>query len=95
MNMNHEDQARVIRENAMHARVTKIEEQLLQGDKRMREIENSIAENTTITSAIYEIIKMGKGFFKVIGWFGQFLKWAAPIAGGVVAIWAAIKPPGK
>jgi hypothetical protein len=75
----------------LHDRIESIENQLEEAITWRKKIEYSITENTSMTSDIYEIIKMGRGFFKAIGWVGQFLKWAAPIVAVGVAIWTMLK----
>jgi len=91
----HQDDS--IHEEAVHDRrasdrglggkVLTIEQRLAQGDKRMGNIEVSIAE-------VLEIVTMGKSFFKVLGWIGKGIRWTVAIAAPCVALYYAWKNGG-
>lgn len=60
------------------------------------ELSKALAENTQTTNTIkentdeiVEFFKSGKGFFKMMGYFGVVAKWAGAVAAAVTAIWAA------
>lgn len=60
-----------------------------QVDKRLGEIEVSLAENTTITGEVRELMQSVKGGMKVLGWIGAAGKWLGGLAGAAVAIYTA------
>jgi hypothetical protein len=72
-------------------RVETMEERLARGDSRMGAIERDMRDNTEATEEILEIVRMGKGFFKVLGHIGKFVRWALAIGAAVAAIVASIK----
>lgn len=67
-------------------------------NERVTVIEKAVNENTRITAAIatdtgelLELFRAAKGGFKVVGWMGGALKWAAAIGAAVVGLYAAIQ----
>lgn len=50
----------------------------------------TLEKNTSETSEILEILRMGKSFFKFAGLFGRFIKWALAIGASVAGILAAM-----
>lgn len=63
----------------------------LVGEARMQRMEDSLKSNTEATNEVLEILVLGKSFFKVIGYFGSFVKWGAAILAPVIAAWVAYK----
>lgn len=75
------------------------------GDKRMERIEKNQEEaktkreelaakldsNISNVDEVLDIIRAGKGFFKVIGALGNFIKWAAAVAAPVIALWFTLR----
>lgn len=59
-------------------------------DDRKR-LEDKLDSNSSLTSELLEIVKAGKGFFKVIGWIMTAIKWAAAIAIPIVGLIAVLK----
>lgn len=79
-----------------------LEEQFALGEARMGTIEASIVKNTEETAAsakvsqeIYEIVAMGKGFFKSLAWIGKWIRrilmWVLPLATAIMAFWYTMK----
>lgn len=65
---------------------------------RVATVEAAVKENTRITAAIatdtselLELFRAAKGGFKVVGWMGGALKWAAAIGAAVVGLYVAIQ----
>jgi hypothetical protein len=75
----------------LEERVDAMEERLARGDSRMGALERNLAANTSATEEVLEIVRMGKGFFAVLGKIGIFVKWGFAIAASAAAIIAAIK----
>lgn len=65
------------------------------GDDRMTRIEGKIDNNNTDTAEILDILRLGKSFFRIIGYFGSFMKWFAAIAAPVIVLWYTVKNGGK
>ncbi len=83
-------------DKGLGGKVLSIEDRLDKGDRRMGNIEASLAENTAATVAssdaikeVLEIVSMGKSFFKVLGLICGAVKWAAGLATVVAAAYAA------
>lgn len=73
----------------------RLQVRLDKGSERMSTIEADLKKNTSDTSEILEILYMGKSFFKTIGLFGSFVKWATAIAAPVLVFWYTLKGGGK
>jgi len=63
--------------------ISEVQMRLTDGHERMCRIETQLSE-------VYEIVQMGKGFFKMLGIIATVLKWIAAIVGPFVAIYFAI-----
>lgn len=68
-----------------------VHERLNRGDLRMTRIETLLNQNCADTSEVLDILRLGKSFFRVIGYIGSFVKWAAAIAAPIVAIYFTFK----
>lgn len=75
-----------------------LEKQLDGMHDRITSVEQSVTDNTRITSSVREdtrelldIIKSVKGGFKVMGWLGAALKWAGGIAAAFAGIYAFVR----
>lgn len=78
--------------------ISQINKRLDKGSDRMTAIETNLAKNTEATELTRDIIQVTKAGFKVLGWLGVLVKWAAPIAGAVVGLWHVFhgdSPNGK
>lgn len=75
--------------------IDEIQSRLDTGETRMDRIEAKIDDNSTDTAEILDILRLGKSFFRVIGYFGSFMKWFAAIAAPVLVFWYTIKNGGK
>lgn len=64
-----------------------VHERLNRGDLRMTRIETLLAKNCTDTAEVLDIMRMGKSFFRAIGYVGRFIKWAAAVIAPLVAVY--------
>ena len=65
------------------------------GAERMKALESKIDSNSADTREVLNILHAGKGFFKVVGWIGNIVKYCALVGAPVVAFWYTIKHGGK
>lgn len=65
-------------------RITGIEKRLEAGDERMSAIEAMVSD-------VHEIIVTARGFFRVLSYVGDAVKWVVAVGGAVAAIYAAWK----
>ena len=60
-------------------------------------IERKLDENSAATLELLEIVQMGKGFFRVVGWTGKWLRrtvmWVVPPVVAIIGLWQSLKPP--
>ena len=60
-------------------------------------IERKLDENSAATLELLEIVQMGKGFFRVVGWTGKWLRrtvmWVVPPVVSIIGLWQSLKPP--
>lgn len=68
---------------------------LQHGEDRMTNIEKMLAINNAATAEVLDIMRLGKAFFRLAGYFGSFVKWAAAIGAPLVGLWYALKGGGK
>jgi hypothetical protein len=71
-------------------RLDAIEQRLQRGSEHMALIDGAIAENTTLTREVRDVLDAFKGGMKVLGWLGTGMGWLGKIAAAVVAIWGFI-----
>ena len=64
-----------------------MQDQLKAGDIRMSSLEANLHANTAATKEILEIVKMGKTFFRILGWVGKAVKWLSTLAVGISTLW--------
>lgn len=60
-------------------------------ERRLGGLEVAQMLNNAETAEILEIVRMGKAFFRVGLYIGNFLKWATPVAASVAALWTWLK----
>lgn len=75
-----------------------IERRLDRSDARMVSIEQSLDENTQVTTEVRDFLTAMRAGFRVLGWLGTGAKWIAAMAGAVAAVvgaFYAIKGGGK
>lgn len=77
------------------ASIIDIHRRLGDGTARMDSIEAKLDQNCADTAEVLDIIRLGKSFFRMIGYAGTFIKWAAAIAAPLVAIFYTVKSGGK
>lgn len=68
---------------------------LKNGAERIRCLEAKIDSNSADTREVLSILHAGRGFFKVVGWIGNLVKYCALVGAPVVAFWYTIKHGGK
>ena len=90
------DQRRAVDE-MLAAAITPINERLDRGADRMRELGDGLdamrAElkvNTETTVQVRELLDVGKGGLRVLGWLGAGAKWLGAIAAAASAIWVLV-----
>lgn len=78
--------------------LTQVEERLTKGSEQMkelREVQKSImaqlAANSADTAEVLEIVHAGKGFFKLAGYIGTFIKWSSAVVISAFGAWTAWK----
>jgi hypothetical protein len=74
----------------VEARLTAIEQRLDRGSEHMGLIDEAIAENTTITREVLDLVNAFKGGMKVLGWLGTGAAWLGKFAAAGVAIYGLI-----
>lgn len=72
-----------------------VDSRFADGDLRMGRIEATQAAMSAEISEVLEILRMGKSFFKVAGYFGDFVKWLIPIGASMVSLYYMFKNGGK
>jgi hypothetical protein len=78
-------------------RMARIEAALEQNTQQTIQNATQITQNTAAIQAVHdrtnemvELFTAMKGGFKVLGWLGQLVKWAAPVVGAIAAARHAI-----
>ena len=64
-------------------------------DEKITGVHTDLKQNCADTSEVLDIIKAGKGFFKVLGYIATAIKWTAAFAAPVIALIYTIKTGGK
>ena len=57
-------------------------------------IKAKLDSNSGDTKEVLDILHAGKGFFRVVGWFGNAVKWCALVGAPVIAFWYTLKGGG-
>ena len=78
---------RRVSDQGLGGAVLTMQQRLDKGDKRMGNIEADLSINTAATNEVLEIVRMGKSFFKVVGWLGKGVKWTASIVAAIGSMW--------
>lgn len=65
------------------------------GTERMARLEAKIDGNSADTREVLDILHAGKGFFKVVGWMGNLVKYCALVGAPLIAFWYTLKHGGK
>lgn len=65
------------------------------GETRMDRIETKLDANCSDTAEILDILRLGKSFFRILGYLGSFLKWSTAIAAPIMVFWYTLKNGGK
>jgi hypothetical protein len=56
-------------------------------EDRIDQIERQLKANTNLTADIHEWVGTARGFFKVLGGIGTFVRWLAAVVAAVVVLW--------
>lgn len=75
---------------ALMETVDKTQKEVEQLSASVTELKESVDTLTKSTADMVEMFEAGRGAFKVLGWIGTGIKWAASLAAGGVALWAII-----
>lgn len=75
--------------DSLYDRMNEAEIRLEDGDLRMERIEGNLARNTMATNEILEIVTMGKGFFRVLGYIGKATKWLMVMGAAIGTLYTA------
>ena len=83
--------------NGVQEQVEAVKVQLEETHKKIDCIEIKLDANNKATDELLEIIQMGKGFFRALGWLGKWLRrivmWIVPPVVAIVGLWQSIRPP--
>lgn len=67
---------------------------LAEGKARMDCIEGKLDANNKATDELLEIVQMGKGFFRAVGWIGKWIRrvimWVVPPVVAIIGLWQMI-----
>lgn len=84
------------------ADIKTVDDRFADGDVRMGRIEATQQAMSTEQTAmraevgeVLEILRMGKSFFKLAGYVGALVRWAAPIGAACWSIYQLVKNGGK
>lgn len=81
--------------HGVQKQVEAVKAQLEASATEIARIRAMLDSNNEATAELLEIIKMGKGFFKALGWIGKVARaiilWVAPIATALIGLWYSIK----
>ena len=64
-------------------------------DKRLDNQDKMMQENTSATMELLDVMRSGKGFFRVVGWVARAVKWTAGIVFAVGSVWFLFKDHNK
>lgn len=84
-------------EDRMTARAVVVDEMratLNENVTDVKAIKKQLGENSSDTKEVLDILHAGKGFFKVVGWFGGVIKWCLLLAAPAVTFYYALKGGG-
>lgn len=63
----------------------------------IRELKAALYDNSAQTREIFEIIEMGRGFFRAVGWIGKWIRrivmWVVPPVVAIIGLWQSLRPP--
>jgi len=91
-------QTRRIADEIVPTLISRIVERLDNGDQRMNStdaaierLEQKIDTNSADTAEVLDILRLGRSFFRLAGYFGTFVKWTAGITAAIISAWVAWK----
>lgn len=64
-------------------------------DKRLDNQDRMMQENTSATMELLDVMRSGKGFFRVVGWVARAIKWTAGIVFAVGSVYFLFKDHSK
>lgn len=74
----------------LRARLDGHDERLTDGDTRFCQLETALAENTSITKEIKDILESAKGAFRALNWLGKLAAALTPLLAFGAALYAAL-----
>ncbi len=74
--------------------ITCLTEHQANSDTARKRMEEKLDENNEATYQLLDILKSGKGFFKVIDWVATGIKWTAGLAVAIGSVWLTFKDWG-
>lgn len=75
--------------------IKSVEERLHDGSDRMDRIEAKLDTTCSDIAEVLDILRLGKSFFRIVGYVGSFVKWATAIGAPLIVFIYAIKGGGK
>lgn len=63
-------------------------------DAARKRMEEKLDENNEATYQLLDILKSGRGFFKVVDWAATVVKWTAGLVVAVGSVWLMFKDSG-
>lgn len=68
---------------------------LAQNTLELHALRTSIKQNSEVMTEVQQLFETLKGGFKVIGWFGNGVKWVAMAAAAFATLWYAVTHGGS
>lgn len=75
--------------------IKSVEERLHDGSERMDRIEAKLDTTCSDIAEVLDILRLGKSFFRVVGYVGTLIKWTAAVIAPLLAIIYTVKGGGK
>lgn len=78
----------------VQAQVEELKVQIEATHQKIDCIETKLDANNKATDELLEIIQLGKGFFKAVGWIGKWIRrivmWVVPPVVAIIGLWQAL-----
>ena len=71
--------------------LTTLKQRLDDHDEKITGVHTDLKQNCADTSEVLDIIKAGRGFFKVLDWLATAIKWGAGLAVPLIGLWYTLK----
>ena len=79
------------RMTGMEGELVKVHERLAIHDTKINQIHADILLNNSETSQVLDIVRAGKGFFRILDWLASIIKWTLALLAPAVAFWYSLK----